>query len=63
MVHLQQCLTLGILEALKCCTCELSYKFLHDLHHGQATNELTYTQKMLMFATSGGLWGDFTTMY
>jgi hypothetical protein len=55
MVHLQLCLPLGTLEALECHTCELSYKFLHDLHHGQATNEQTYIQKMSMFATSGGL--------
>ncbi len=63
MVHLQLCLPLGTLEALECHTCELSYKFLHDLHHGQATNEQTYIQKMSMFATSGGLWGDFIAMY
>jgi hypothetical protein len=63
MVHLQQCLILGTPKELECRTCELSYKFLHDLHHGQATNELTYIQKMSMFATSGGLCGDFTAMY
>jgi hypothetical protein len=34
-----------------------------DKQHGQATNELTYIQKMSMFVASGGLWGDFTTMY
>jgi hypothetical protein len=42
MAHWQQCLTLGTLEVLECCTCELSYKFLHDLHLGQVNNEQAY---------------------
>jgi len=63
IAHLQQCLTLGTSKTLECCTCELSYKFLDDLHHGQETIEQTYIQKMSMFATSGGLWGDFITIY
>ncbi len=37
--------------------------YIMDKQHEQTTNELTYIQKMSMFATSGGLWGDFTTMY
>ncbi len=30
------------LKALKCHTHELSYEFLHDLHHGQKSNEQIY---------------------
>jgi hypothetical protein len=69
MAHWQQCLTLGTLEVLECCTHELSYKFLHDLHLGQVNNEQAYICVcvcvciMSKFATSGGLWGDFTYVY
>jgi hypothetical protein len=39
MVDLQQCLTLKTPETLERHTHELSYEFLHDLHHEQSTNE------------------------
>jgi hypothetical protein len=63
MAYLQLCLTFSTLEALECHTCELSYEFPHDLHHGQATNEQTYIQKLSKSATSGELWGDFIVVY
>jgi hypothetical protein len=36
---------------------------LHDLHHGQANNEIMYIQKMSLTTSNGGLWDDFTTIY
>jgi hypothetical protein len=36
---------------------------MHDLHHGQANNEIMCIQKMSLAASNGGLWGDFTTRY
>jgi hypothetical protein len=41
---------------------ELSYKFLHNLHHGQANDEESYIQQMSKFAVEGGLQGDFITI-
>jgi len=38
-------------------------KFLHDLHHGEATNEVTYIQKRSLPTLNGGLWGDFIMIY
>jgi hypothetical protein len=38
---------------------ELSYKFLHNLHHGQSNDEESYIQQMSKFAIEGGLWRDF----
>jgi hypothetical protein len=48
------------LETLERHMCELSYEFLHNLHHGQITNAKTYIQKM---PTNGGLWCDFNVVY
>jgi hypothetical protein len=36
---------LRTIKSLKCHTCELSYEFLHDLHHGQKNNEQIYICK------------------
>jgi hypothetical protein len=36
---------------------------LHDLHHGEATNEITHIQKMSWPTLNGGLWGDFIVIY
>jgi hypothetical protein len=47
-------------KTLECHTCELSYEFLHNLHHGQVTNAETYIQKMPI---NGGLWCDFNVVY
>jgi len=33
------------IKALKCHTWELSYEFLHDLHHGQKNNEQIMEKK------------------
>jgi hypothetical protein len=63
MPYFQLSLTFGSLEALECCTHELSYEFLHDQHNGQATNEQTYIYKLSKSATSGELWADFTVVY
>jgi len=46
---------LKTIKALKCHTCELSYEFLHDLHHGRKNNEQIYMQKVSMSTTNGGL--------
>jgi len=54
---------LRTIKALKCHTCELSYEFLHDLHHGRKNNEQIYMQKMSMSTTNGGLWSDFIIVY
>jgi hypothetical protein len=48
---------------LECHQHELNPKNLHDLHHKEATNEVTYIQKMSLLALNGGLWGDFITIY
>jgi hypothetical protein len=63
MCYLQECPTIGMLQALECCQCELNSKFLHDLHHGKATYENIYIQKMSLPALNGGLWGDFSAIY
>jgi hypothetical protein len=42
---------------------ELNPKFLHDFHHGEVMDEVTYIQKMSLLALNGGLWGNFTTIY
>jgi hypothetical protein len=63
MVHLQDCLTIGTPKALLCQKCELNKYFMHDLHHGQVDNEIMYIQTMLLPASKGGLWGDFTKIY
>jgi hypothetical protein len=50
-------------KTIECHTCELSYEFLHNLHHGQVTKEETYMQKMSIYPTNGGLWCDFNVVY
>ncbi len=45
MARIQQCFNNSDSISIRMFMCELSYKFLHDLHHGQATNEQTYIQK------------------
>jgi hypothetical protein len=45
MCYLQECLTIGTPQALECCQHELNLEFLHDLHHGIATDEITYIKK------------------
>ncbi len=54
---------LGTLEALNCCRLELNVEFLYDLHHGQVVNEQIYIQRLLIPATNGGSWGDFTIVF
>jgi hypothetical protein len=63
MAYLQQCLILGTLEALNCCSLELNVEFLYDLHHGQVADEQTYIQRMSILPTNGGLWGDFIVVF
>ncbi len=63
MCYLQECLTIGMLQTLECHQRELNSKFLHDLHHGKATNEITYIQKMSLLPLNGRLWGDFIAIY
>jgi hypothetical protein len=46
MCYLKKCLTIGMPQALTCRQHELNLEFLHDLHHGEATNEITHIQKM-----------------
>jgi hypothetical protein len=36
---------------------------LYDLHGGQANDEQTYIQKMLMSTFDGGLWGNFIAIF
>jgi hypothetical protein len=45
MCYLQECLTIGMPQALECRQHELNPKNLHDLHHGEATDEVTYVAK------------------
>jgi hypothetical protein len=45
MLYLQDCLSLGILEAWQCHWCELNINFLHNLHNKQANDEKTYIHK------------------
>jgi hypothetical protein len=49
-----KCLMLRTPKTLECHMCELSYEFLHNLHHGQVINEETYMQKMSIYATNHG---------
>jgi hypothetical protein len=42
IAHLQQCLMFSTPKTLECYTCEFRNEFLHDLHHGQITNEQNY---------------------
>jgi hypothetical protein len=63
MCFLQECLTIGTPQALECHQHELNPKLLLDLHHGEATNEVIYIQKMSLPTSNGGLWGDFITIY
>jgi hypothetical protein len=63
MCYLQECLIIGTPQALECCQHELNPKNLLDLHHGEATNEVTYIQKMSLPTLNGGLWGDFTSIH
>jgi hypothetical protein len=42
---------------------KIKSKFLHDLHHGEATNEVIYIQKRSLPTLNGGLWGDFIMIY
>ncbi len=62
-MHLQNCLTIGTLEALLCQRHELNKDFLHDLHHGQINDEIMYIRKMSLTSSYGGLWGDFIAIY
>ncbi len=59
MCYLQEFLTIGMFQTLDCCQCELNLKFLHVLHHGETTYEITNIQKMLLLVLNGRLWGDF----
>ncbi len=45
MLYLQDCLSIGILEALQCHRHGLNRNFLHDLHNGQVNDEKTYIHK------------------
>jgi hypothetical protein len=62
MCYLQECLTIGMLQALESHQHELNSKNLHDLHHGKAMDEIIYIQKMSLPTLNRGLW-DFTTIY
>ncbi len=63
MCYSQECLTIGMSQALECHQCELNLEFLHHLHHGKAMDEITYIQKMSLLALNGGLWGNFIAIY
>ncbi len=36
---------------------------MFDLHQGMVTNEHQYVTKMVLCASMGGLWGDFTIVF
>jgi hypothetical protein len=36
---------------------------LFDLHQGMVTNEHQYVTKLVLCASMGGLWGDFTIIF
>jgi len=36
---------------------------LHDSHHGETIDEVTYIQKMSLPVLNGGLWDDFIAIY
>jgi hypothetical protein len=55
MCYSQECLTIGMSQALECHQCELNLEFLHHLHHGKAMDEITYIQKMSLLALNGRL--------
>ncbi len=55
MCYLQKCLTISMLQALDYRQCKLNPKFLHDLYHGEITNEIIYIQKISLSALNGGL--------
>jgi len=46
LCYLQKCLTIGTLQALECCQCELNPKFSHEIHHGEAIDEVIYIEKL-----------------
>jgi uncharacterized protein (UPF0179 family) len=41
MCYLQECVTIGVTQALECHQCELNPKCLHDLYNGEETYEVT----------------------
>jgi hypothetical protein len=42
MCYLQECLTIGMFQALECRQHELNPIFLHDLHHEKTIDEVIY---------------------
>jgi hypothetical protein len=55
MCYLQECLTIGMPQALECRQHELNLDFLHDLHHGKTMDEISYVQKMSLPTLNGRL--------
>ncbi len=63
MSCLKNCLNLETLETIECHKWLLKFHFLYDLHGGQANDEQTYIQKMLMSTFDGGFWGNFIAIF
>jgi hypothetical protein len=53
MCYLQECPTIGTPQTFECYQCELKLEFLHDLHHGEARDEITYIQKKSLPTLNG----------
>jgi hypothetical protein len=62
MFYFKICLNLEALEAIECHKWLFKFDFLHDLHGGQANDEQTYKQKMLL-STSMVDYGEISLQY